>query len=908
VPRIFQRLPKVNSSFPDRPPPLAEFAQAVFRISDNREITGNGFDGIMPHTMALSPGSNLGPYEIQSSLGAGGMGEVYRARDTRLDRIVALKVLPVIFSKDPDRLHRFQDEARLLSTLDHPNVMAIFDVGEQDGIRYLVSEFLEGHTLREKLSAGPLSRWRTVEYALETARGLAAAHEKGIIHRDLKPDNIFITSDDRVKILDFGLAKQAPKQTDYATVTSPPTTPGTVLGTAGYMSPEQVRGQTIDHRSDIFSFGAVLYEMASGRRAFRGDSSVETMNAILKDEVPEISASGVQVSPGLERIIRRCLEKKPERRFQSASDLAFAVEALSGTSSSISQPAVAAPMPAGKRPLVLAAAGILALVLVGTLLWSYLRPRTEAPRFTQVTFRSAYIRAARFGGAGTVVYGATINGGPMEVFSTRTDTLEAAPMKLKADLLNISRGSEMALSVDRDFGVIWTPTGRLARAPLGGGATRELVDNVTDADWNSNGTELAVTRPMNGKFRLEYPLGKVLYETNGFVSEPRFSRSGDRIAFLDHPVFGDDRGVVSVVDLQGKRSVLSEEFTSEQGLAWSVSGNEIWFTASKSGEPSELRAVDLKGHSRVVNAGPSRLHLEDIASDGKVLLSSELLRWQTGIADTKTGRQTDLTAFQWPEVESISHDGSMILLNSFDIATDTNYRLYIQRTDGSSPVLIGEGAGTNISSDGRWAAAVDPTDERNASVIPTGVGETHKLRAAPDQQYVGLALFPDAKQLLISTVGSGSSPQTAVQEIESGAVHPVGTTGRYVESFAGMMSPGPSLDGRYCIQTDHDHRYWLQPLDGKAAREIRGVNSGERILQWHNDFNNVFVANLTGSDADIYTLNLTTGARKLWTHFSPAEKTALVGKSSVVITPDGTHYAYQVQRIYSTLFLADGLH
>lgn len=256
--------------------------------------------------MSLNPGSKLGPYEIQSPLGAGGMGEVYRARDTRLDRIVALKVLPATFSEDSDRLRRFQEEARILSTLSHPNVMAIFDVGEQDGVRYLVSEFLEGQTLREKLTAGSLPRWRAVEYALETAKGLAAAHEKGIIHRDLKPDNIFITRDDRVKILDFGLAKQAPEQTED-TITSPPTTPGTVLGTVGYMSPEQVRGQKIDHRSDIFSFGAVLYEMVSGRRAFRGDSSVETMNAILKDEVPEASVSGVQVSPGLERIIRRCL-------------------------------------------------------------------------------------------------------------------------------------------------------------------------------------------------------------------------------------------------------------------------------------------------------------------------------------------------------------------------------------------------------------------------------------------------------------------------------------------------------------------------------------------------------------------------------------------------------------------------
>src|ERR1017187_1465492 len=246
--------------------------------------------------MALALGTKLGPSQILSPLGAGGMGEVYRARDTRLERTVAVKILPASVSSDPDRLFRFQHEARILSTLNHPNVLAIFDVGEQAGVQYLVSEFLEGQSLRDLLAAGLLSRRALTAYALEIAKGLAAAHEKGIVHRDLKPDNIFITRDDRVKILDFGLAKQAqekPSAQASQTMTVPaPTTPGTVMGTVGYMSPEQVRGEAVDHRSDLFSFGAVFYEMGSGKRAFRGDSSVETMNAILKEDVPDLSGSG----------------------------------------------------------------------------------------------------------------------------------------------------------------------------------------------------------------------------------------------------------------------------------------------------------------------------------------------------------------------------------------------------------------------------------------------------------------------------------------------------------------------------------------------------------------------------------------------------------------------------------------
>ena len=342
------------------------------------------------------------------------------------------------FQRIPNRLLRFQHEARILSTLSHPNVLAIFDVGEQNDVRYLVSEFLEGQSMREVLAAGALPRRKATEYALEIAKGLAAAHEKGVVHRDLKPDNIFITGDDRVKILDFGLAKQTPTESaaeESPTMTVPtPTTPGTIMGTVGYMSPEQVRGQTVDHRSDIFSFGAVLYEMVSGRRTFSGESSVETMNAILKEDVPELYGSGGHVSPGLDRIIRRCLEKKPERRFQSASDLAFAIEALNATSG-ISQAVPVTTPPTGKMRIewVITALVILLLGLVALSLWRYKPRPTGLATYTQVAFRPSYIRMARFAPGGVVVYAASLNGEPMTLFSARTDTLQSQLLNVKAD-------------------------------------------------------------------------------------------------------------------------------------------------------------------------------------------------------------------------------------------------------------------------------------------------------------------------------------------------------------------------------------------------------------------------------------------------------------------------------------------
>src|ERR1700675_3599883 len=285
--------------------------------------------------MALTSGTKLGPYDIQSLLGAGGMGEVYRARDARLDRIGAIKDLPTSYSADAEPLQRLVQEARAAAALNHPNILSIFDIGEEGRAPYIVSELLEGQTLRERIRSGPLSSRKAIDYALQVARGLAAAHEKGIVHRDLKPENLFFTHDDRVKIFDFGLAKLTRPETGAgaeAPTAQVNTEPGQIMGTVGYMSPEQVRGKAADHRSDIFSFGSILYEMLSGQRAFRGETPADTMSAILKEEPAELSETARNVPPALERMVRHCLEKSPARRFQSAGDLAFDLEALTDSS------------------------------------------------------------------------------------------------------------------------------------------------------------------------------------------------------------------------------------------------------------------------------------------------------------------------------------------------------------------------------------------------------------------------------------------------------------------------------------------------------------------------------------------------------------------------------------------------
>jgi len=455
----------------------------------------------MPFQMTLAAGNKIGPYEIAALLGAGGMGEVYRAKDARLGREVAIKVLPDSLVKDADRLHRFEQEARAIAALNHPNILAIHDVGEQGGTPYLVSELLEGHSLKVGLETGALAPRKATEYGVQIAQGLAAAHEKNITHRDLKPDNIFLTKEGRVKILDFGLAKLASEaggtNVDAAikTLTALPTEAGVVMGTVGYMAPEQVRGETVDSRTDIFAFGAVLYEMVSGKRAFQRNTAAETMTAILKEDPPELSETLPPVSPGLERIIRRCLEKQPVQRFQSAQDLAFALEALSGTTSSkVISGAGPKQQTQWRRGREVLAGTLLGLLATAGLVW-LLWPRPfPPPKYTRVSFDRGTIVTARFAQEGkTVVYSGSLDGGPPDTYVIREDYPESVPVGLRgAILLAVSRADQLAILVRANYFIHKQYVGTLATVPLGGGAPRELLENVHEADWSPDGKELAV--------------------------------------------------------------------------------------------------------------------------------------------------------------------------------------------------------------------------------------------------------------------------------------------------------------------------------------------------------------------------------------------------------------------------------
>lgn len=838
--------------------------------------------------MSLALGTHLGPYEILSPLGAGGMGEVYRARDARLNRDVAVKVLPSHLAEDPVALGRFEREAKSVAATSHPNILAIFDVGRADRIAFAVTELLEGGTLRARLGAGPIPVRKVIEYAVQIAEGLGAAHDKGIVHRDLKPENLFVTKDGRVKILDFGLARQI--LVSAAEDTSSPTLsePGTMMGTMGYMSPEQIRGKPADHRSDLFSFGAVLYEMLTGRRAFKGETPADTLTAILAKDPPEFSTVNGTSDPTLERITRRCLEKEPEARFQSARDLGFALETLSGLSAPAMPPAALEPA-RNRRSLT---AVVLPLILVGVVTGAFFLGerlnQRPIPSFHQLTFRRGTVAAARFTPDGqTIVYSAAWDGGLPELFSARPDTVESRALGISDARLLATAPGEMAVLLRRSPGL----GGVLARASLAGGALREVAHHVYGADWTNDGARFAAVTWAGGVSQIEFPLGKVVYKSEFQFANPRISPAGDRIAFLE----GRYEQFIRAIDSSGKTLAVSRGWKDTTGLAWSPNGREVWFTGEKEGGGYGLHALSLDGHERVIARTAGTITLQDIARDGRTLLThSRPRREMVGLTPGDT-RERNLSWLDDTQVHDLSDDGRSLLFIDHGA-------VYLRHTDGSDPIRLCDGSEAALSPDGKWVVA--RTKLSQLTLFPTGAGQARPLPRGSIDNYQGMYWFPDGARLLINGTQAGRGIQMFVQDVSGGAPRVIASEDTFPNRFATQpISP----DGRL-VAVSNLQGPALCPTGGDGEpRPLPGLGDAD-VLRWSADPRYLFVQERTaGLPIRIQRLDLETGRKERWKELQPSDTTGVERVFTVFLTPDGRSYVYSYQRDLSELYLVEGL-
>jgi eukaryotic-like serine/threonine-protein kinase len=761
---------------------------------------------LVPDPSKFAKGALLGDYEIQSLLGAGGMGEVYRARDLRLRRDVAIKVLPASFASDPDRLRRFEQEATAAAALNHPNILAVYQLGTWEGAPYLVSELLEGETLREEIQRGPLMVRRVTDYGTQIARGLAAAHDKGIVHRDLKPDNLFVTKDGRVKILDFGLAKLM--QTPTASGTSAPTVglgteAGIVMGTAGYMAPEQVRGEGTDHRADIFAFGAILYEMLTGKRAFQRSTSAETMTAILKEDPLAISQVAPASPPALQRVVQRCLEKNPERRFQSASDLAFALEALSDSGGSATLVAPGQTQRGQQNWRWVAA--MRTLIVVGGATWAWQSSAPRPPRIlatTQLTHdglpkNNVLTDGSRLylgeGGPSNRIAQISVSGG---------DTLPIPTPFANSILLDISFDHTKLLVVSRVATEAQTPLWSL---PLPSGAPRRLADLVnmdgpTGATWSPDGQ------------RLIFSKGNDVFEADADGTNPHklFSSDGNPFALAFAPDGSRIRFTVRKSDTnslwEARRDGSNPHLLLRPGQGpadaccgnWSADGRYFLFVAADQSANNLWAMREPEGLYRWrsptpvrLTSGPLSIGGWAISPDGKKIFAgaaqgrAELVKFEPASKQFVPF----LSGISAGELD-YSRDGQWVTYISYPDQT-----LWRSRADGSDrlqltypPVAAGL---PRCSPDGSQIAyiATQPGQPWSLFVVPMQGGTPERLLKETENQ-ADPAWSPDGKGLVFGRFGIG----------QRGGIYTLDLATRRTQLIPGsekLFSPRWSADGRY---------------------------------------------------------------------------------------------------------------
>ena len=871
---------------------------------------------IAENSQPLTAGTMVGPYQIQGLLGSGGMGDVYKARDTRLGRTVAVKALPVrgMVGGARERLLR---EAQAASALNNPHIVTIYDVLSEGGRDTIVMEYLDGETLDVLIARKDTPLRDLLEYAIEIAGALAAAHSAGIVHRDIKPGNIMVvqtgggqtTSGERiVKVLDFGLAKQTESKPAAAAVL---TQEGMILGTVAYMSPEQAEGRAVDTRSDVFSFGSVLYEMLTGVAAFHGETAASTIATILRDQPTAARMIAPQIPAELDWIIALCLKKSPQRRWQSMADLKVALEeARDKIESGKGEETVGvrAPSPVRQEPRFawfgrqgMALAG---LAMAGALaLGGYWGRRTApivTPEYERVTFRRGDVTSARFTSDGqTIVYSAEWDGGPSTIYSTRTGSRESRSMGLPpAKILALSPAGELAILAG-GFSSTQNP-GTVSRVPLAGGAPREFLENVIDGDWVDK-TDLAVIRTQGAVHRVEFPLGTVVYEVGG--RRPpccmRVSPKGDGLAFflLDNEA-GD--WTMIYVPRGGKAKILTRGWRAVGKLAWAPDGSEIWFVAGTTGGNPALRAVTTSGRERVLAHTPGWLVLYDVSRDGRVLATQVNSRIALSFRGPDDLAERDLSWMDTSRIYDISADGKNLLFGELSSGEGRNPAIYLRKSDGSPAVRLGNCSRPALSPDSKWVACIH-ADGRSSTMMLLAVG-AGEVRRLPNEgfRYEQVEWMPDGGSLLFSGVkGPGGLARNYIQSVDGGATKPAAPEGVTV----GRVSP----DGKVAVRIHGGGIHLLELTGSGSSRKIATAESGESAIRWSADGRSLFTAVRDGSASfRLYRVDVSTGSRSLWKELKTPDPVG-VTMFSVVMTPDGGSYGYSYQRDVSDLYTISGV-
>jgi len=851
-------------------------------------------------------GTTLGSYRIESRIGAGGMGVVYKAVDTRLDRPVAIKVMPASALASPDRQKRFLQEAKTASSLNHPNIVTIYEINTQEGdgqpLQYIAMEFVQGETLDKLIGRKGLRVREALKYAVQIADALAAAHSAGIVHRDLKPGNIMITPQGLVKILDFGLAKltgpldpDAYAETVHAEA-APHTEEGTVLGTVAYMSPEQADGRKIDARSDIFSFGSVLYEMFSGKQAFPGNSKLSMLSAVLhKDPLP-VSQAVPDIHPDLERLISRCLRKEPERRWQTMADVKVALEELrdeleaSGVAPIPQRPAAKPRLRTAGRWAAMGAAAAILLALAPAAYFAPRFLRSQPPSFQRLTFRRGDVTSAKFAPGGAVVYTAEWDGAPPAFYSVIPGNREGRPLQLPpGQVLAVSASGEMAVLLGNG------PAGTLARVPFGGGAPREILENVYHADWGPDGESLAVVRKIAGKYRLEYPVGTVLYETDDRPpAYPRVSRDGKLVAFFEHDAAVGDYSVC-IVGANRPKQVLSHGWRGVGRLGWSPRGDEIWFSGAQAGGDPAVYAVDLSGQQRLVSQAPGFVLMQDVARDGSVLITA--VNGRLGILYADGSTQRDLAWFDASFAYDLSPDARSLVFVELTSGEGRNAAIYLRKTDGSPAVRLGYGNLPALSPDGKWVASIhhQPSSSQ-VLLLPTGPGE---LRSVDFQNmhYESVEWFPDSRRILFTGNQAGRPARSWIYDPDAGQPKPL--------TPEGVRATRVSPDGHSFVVVD-PHRLLLGDIAGGDSKAVTELQPGERVVRWSADGRSIFLTQSEGETVKLTRVDVASRKREPWRVLKVPESGAeFVGP--VAMSADGRVVVSTFQHDLSNLFLVQGL-